>query len=199
MADYLQKDLLLDMAVSYEDFILEIKDLLSEIIAESELPNRSLVVKDNAGEKVTSFSVCVNEPPYPLDESEGVNSYTMTPVLNIEKPKKENLGTVILNISEWLFKQVAVPEGANVRMTSSRYKIIVPSGEKSTLLYVKELIKKRLAVYSTSEKPFGCCSLFEECSDARKCIHENKLYATACSYRHNLEHGRIFYGRNRNA
>ncbi len=45
---------------------------------------------------------------------------------------------------------------------------------------------------------FGCCSMFNECSDAKKCVHENKLYSKACMYRRHLDDGRIFYGKNRN-
>ena len=44
---------------------------------------------------------------------------------------------------------------------------------------------------------FGCCSRYEACSDAKQCIHPDKLFARACSYRRNLEQGRIFYGKNR--
>ncbi len=45
---------------------------------------------------------------------------------------------------------------------------------------------------------FGCCSKYEQCSDARKCIHAYKLYAKGCQYRKNLEKGLIFYGKNKN-
>lgn len=44
---------------------------------------------------------------------------------------------------------------------------------------------------------FGCCSRYEACSDAKKCIHPDQLFARACSYRRNLEQGKIFYGKNR--
>lgn len=43
---------------------------------------------------------------------------------------------------------------------------------------------------------FGCCSKYEECSDAKCCLHEDKFYAKGCYYRENLEQGRIFYGKN---
>lgn len=36
------------------------------------------------------------------------------------------------------------------------------------------------------------------CSDAKKCLHENKLYARNCIYGSHLAEGRIFYGKNRN-
>lgn len=45
---------------------------------------------------------------------------------------------------------------------------------------------------------FGCCSKYLECSDAKKCIHDDKLYSTSCMYRKNLESGKIFYGKNQN-
>ena len=45
---------------------------------------------------------------------------------------------------------------------------------------------------------FGCCHRYEACSDARKCIHPNLMMSLACSYRKNLESGRIFYGKNKN-
>ena len=52
--------------------------------------------------------------------------------------------------------------------------------------------------YVSKAARFGCCSYFEKCSDAQKCVHENKLYSKACIYRENLDQGRIFYGKNRN-
>lgn len=45
---------------------------------------------------------------------------------------------------------------------------------------------------------FGCCGRYVECSDAKQCIHPDKLFARACAYRRNLEKGKIFYGKNKN-
>jgi hypothetical protein len=45
---------------------------------------------------------------------------------------------------------------------------------------------------------FGCCSRYVECSDAKKCIHEDFLLSLCCQYRINLLNNGIFYGRNRN-
>lgn len=45
---------------------------------------------------------------------------------------------------------------------------------------------------------FGCCSRFNKCSDAKKCIHPDKQYAKNCWYQENLKQGKIFYGVNRN-
>jgi hypothetical protein len=46
--------------------------------------------------------------------------------------------------------------------------------------------------------PFGCCHRFIECSDKRRCIHNDKLFARGCMYRENLNKGLIFYGKNKN-
>lgn len=45
---------------------------------------------------------------------------------------------------------------------------------------------------------FGCCSKYQECSDKKKCVHCDPLYATACMYRKHLENNNIFYGINKN-
>lgn len=46
---------------------------------------------------------------------------------------------------------------------------------------------------NTNTIPFGCCSRYKECSDAKKCIHPDKERAEHCQYRKNLESGKIFY------
>lgn len=47
-------------------------------------------------------------------------------------------------------------------------------------------------------KTFDCCSRYEACSDAKRCVHPDPAYASGCRYCKNLNQGRIFYGRNRN-
>ena len=45
---------------------------------------------------------------------------------------------------------------------------------------------------------FDCCSRYEACSDAMRCIHPIPNFSIKCAYRKNLKKGKIFYGRNRN-
>ncbi|WP_026395331.1 hypothetical protein [Acetobacterium malicum] len=45
---------------------------------------------------------------------------------------------------------------------------------------------------------FGCCHLYNECSDEKKCIQQNVTFSNRCYYKKNLNDGRIFYGENRN-
>ena len=46
---------------------------------------------------------------------------------------------------------------------------------------------------------YGCCGLYQQCSDEKVCLQASidREYAKGCSYRGNLENGRIFYGKNK--
>lgn len=45
---------------------------------------------------------------------------------------------------------------------------------------------------------FDCCSRYEQCSNAKRCIHPDPEFALWCSYRQKLAQGIIFYGKNKN-
>ena len=45
---------------------------------------------------------------------------------------------------------------------------------------------------------FDCCSRYEQCSDAKQCIHPDQTFAGGCRYRQRLRKGIIYYGKNRN-
>lgn len=47
-------------------------------------------------------------------------------------------------------------------------------------------------------KEFDCCSRYEECSNAKVCVHPDPAFSMLCGYRKILKSGRIFYGENRN-
>lgn len=55
------------------------------------------------------------------------------------------------------------------------------------------------AIIERGSKEFDCCSRYEKCSDARKCIHPDAAFGMKCGYRKNLREGRIFYGKNQSA
>ena len=64
-----------------------------------------------------------------------------------------------------------------------------------SLFVIRELLD---SFFVAGGSAFGCCSRYEKCSDAKKCLHENRLYALGCAYYQSLREGRIFYGKNRN-
>lgn len=47
-------------------------------------------------------------------------------------------------------------------------------------------------------KEFDCCSMVEQCSDARRCVHPDREFSLVCGYRKILGSGQVFFGKNRN-
>lgn len=45
---------------------------------------------------------------------------------------------------------------------------------------------------------FGCCHLYEQCSDKKQCIHKDIVFSNCCWYKENLKNNKIFYGKNKN-
>lgn len=45
-------------------------------------------------------------------------------------------------------------------------------------------------------EPFSCCSKYLECSNQKKCVHEDLIFALGCYYQKNLSVGKIFFGEN---
>jgi len=98
------------------------------------------------------------------------------------------------------FKVAQNKDGESVRMRKvvSRYDVFVRLDSKELLPYLERLMRNRLENYKSNEPGYGCCHLYKECSDAKRCLSKDKIYATVCAYRKNLEAGRIFYGKNKN-
>ncbi len=63
--------------------------------------------------------------------------------------------------------------------------------EPLSIVYMKELSE-------LGGESFGCCHRYVECSDALKCVHPDFLTSLACSYKKNLDTGKIYYGKNKN-
>lgn len=79
---------------------------------------------------------------------------------------------------------------------NSRIKIdgideVLALSEQLSIVYMKVLSE-------LGEESFGCCHRYVECSDALKCLHPDFLTSLACSYKKNLDKGRVFYGKNKN-
>lgn len=186
------KSSVIDMTKSC--IFLNISSLLSNIIDELELPPNGIIIKPNNGIKRKTSSIYINEPPFPATEKDFLKENTTQSILNIE----ETADTVILLVSKNAFDYVSLPEDIFAEEKSDFMKICFPIDHSELYTCIKSIVQFRVKHYTSSASLFGCCDRFMECSDAKKCVHENKLYSTSCMYRMNLESGRIFYGKNRN-
>lgn len=191
--------------ISFSDLEIDslwykIVSLLNKIIINLELPDKGLILKENLGTKIVTRSICINEPPYPAPENNSEKLYRIQSISKIE----ETINTINLTITESSMRHCSVPDNV-------KYKIIKGKNNKPTFVVfyfpkddtrffqlLEDTILYRLKTYISSATTFGCCSQYIACSDAKKCLHENKLYSTACQYRRNLENNKIFYGKNRN-
>lgn len=187
-----------DTDLTDNSFQSKILSILQNMIAELELPKKGLVLQKNIGKLKETFSIYINEPPYPATESDLDKINTTQSILNYEE--KEDL--VILTVKTTVFNKFECPKDIQYKYTDTKKKAFVkmyfPLDHSELYTYIKNAIYYRIKHYSSAADSFGCCSQFTECSDAKKCVHENKLYSTACIYRRNLENGKIFYGKNRN-
>ncbi len=178
----------------------KITSILNQIIIEQGLPYNSLYLYNNLSNKgvnkgsTITKSICIYEPEYPSiheNNKQGKNSI----IMNISI-----MGKIDLRIKEDQYKKVDAPVSAEVKKNISDkgfIHILFDLYDDNIFKYIIHSVEYCLKEYESSNH-FGCCSRFVECSDAKRCLHENTLYSKGCAYRSNLEAGRIFYGINKN-
>ena len=184
-----------------------IRDMLKELVNKYELPKNSLYLSENRGQKasdsIISYSICIWEPNYPpvANEVPGKNVIVVTIVPSTARSRPDDLDLLLreeqMNAINRRLPEDAekLPQTKSDNATGS-IRIRFKKGSNSLIDYLNEYTSHSIEHYVSKEDRFGCCSLFKKCSDARKCLHENKLYSKACIYRNNLEQGKIFYGNN---
>lgn len=178
---------------------------IENISKDEELPVGSLQLIENLSrdkKTVSSYSVSVLKPDYP--KGINPNGKVKNSLINIKRVSKKNnpVDILVVSIPDSILPMVRghFPDLSLVKKKSdpiTRANIEVDS--KKLDEFFNYVIKTVLDKYFTEgSDAFGCCSRFEACSDAKKCLHENKLYARNCIYGAHLAEGRIFYGKNRN-
>lgn len=184
-----------------------IVEKLQELILTKKLPANSLYLYSNRARKgsnadqVISKTICIWEPEYPVNkntpEAIGQN-------FRILKVTAKANGQIVLTVRKTQFDEltdsftVTANKKGGKEEKGKFYDVTFSSSDDPQILsYIMANVEYCLKHYRSSSS-FGCCSQFIRCSDERQCLHENKLYSTGCYYRHNLEAGRIFYGKNRN-
>lgn len=199
---------LMDDNTCSDNWKTNVREMLEVLVAEYELPSGSLFLSDNVGQKdpstIISHSVCIWEPDYPAMPNNVPEQNKL--VLTATMPLKTDKSVLEFSVRKEQEKDLHqfLPADAEI-MTETKTDIETRSVRiriKSTSPNLTDYIKKHTAYciqrYQSKADRFGCCSLMEECSDAMRCLHVNKLYSKSCMYRENMENGRIFYGKNRN-
>lgn len=190
------------------DWRLRINEVLQMLIKEFELPEGSLYLSNNYGQRKDnpiSHSVCIWEPDFPstANEQPQQNKLVLTIVPSKVKSRPDDLDLFVKEMQEGdLHNQLPVDaeilERTKADLSSNTIRIRIKRTSPNLIDYIRANTIYCIRGYVSKAARFGCCSEFIKCSDARKCVHENKLYSKACMYRDHLDQGRIFYGKNRN-
>ena len=193
------------------DWKQDVRAMLDDLVSEYELPEGSLYLSDNKGQtektkdKLISHSVCIWEPDFPpmKNERRGQNKLVMTIVPSTVQSRPDDLDLNLRELQEGDLHQYLPEDAESLKRTKSdistgTVRIRMKKNSPNLVEYIKQNTIYCIKGYVSKAARFGCCSQFIKCSDAKKCLHANKLYSKACIYRGNLEHGRIFYGKNKN-
>ena len=191
-----------------------LQELAEEIVRAWDLPQRSVIVNPNYGKegksnegRIVSYSISVNEPAYPATKEElSDEKRTRNPCVTFKASgTKARQGFIEITLRTAVLERIKLPQGAvslplsKTNIENDCKDVAIPMDAPDVPDFFKSVVELKLKLYKSAfASPFGCCSQHEECSDAKRCIHPNRLYSTACAYRNNLESGRIFYGKNRN-
>lgn len=190
----------IDVSEEDERWKKNLQTMLDKLISVWNLPEKSLYLGKNIGRisnNVTSYSVCIYEPEYPKIPNRKLDQSKNSVVMNI-KEKKDKLD-LIIGVSQYenvLYDDVL--ESKKLKSDPNNIHIVFAKNDERLCEYVKLHTEYRIKHYSSKASTFGCCSKFNQCSDAKRCVHENRLYSMACLYRAHLDAGEIFYGKNRN-
>lgn len=171
--------------------------IFNNIIGELNLPDNSLRIYENKSkkdkEKTISYSICVYEPEYPASKKEDITRRTI--IFNVKQIGKTNDSSFKITISDNLFFEIMEIQQHNILNNTVN---VIFKDVDGLITFSERAIRIFLNKYVSKSQPFGCCDKYIECSNARECVHINRLYSKACMYRKNLEEGRIFYGENKN-
>lgn len=187
------------------NWMILLNAVLDDIAQKEELPEKSLLFIENIGrvkKEVTSYTVALRKPDYP--KGINPNGTAKNALINIKvlQTRSEPIERLSISIPDSLLVKVGneFPNIPLVKKKSDTVTRAVISVENTELqAFFDYVIKSVMDKYfKEGSDTFGCCHLFKECSEAKKCLHENKLYARSCVYGRHLAEGRIFYGKNRN-
>lgn len=187
----------------FKSFYEQLQVVIDNIIVTHDLPNNSIHLYSNISSKgvnagkETSKSICIFEPEYPPKASTSKAPGKNFIILKVQENKDSSVTLFIRNEQ---MAQITVPTTATIKIVKSDkvfQHVIFKNNDSSIYSFIRENILYCLANYKATSS-FGCCSRFIECSNAKRCVHENKIYSMGCKYRMNLDSGKIFYGENKN-
>ena len=171
------QDELIEVAAS-EEWQMKLSSKFAGIEEELGLMKHSFSIMANIGKEgmVSSYAICVYEPDL------------------VEDRRDSSRNTVLARVKEDVLKSNAnIVEVYSKSFGKNDEKKRFEKNSDEFIECLIECIRTGINSYVPKAEGFACCSRYEACSESKKCIHPNLLYAKACQYRKNLEEGKIFY------
>lgn len=172
-------------AIGIKNFIEKIS---SEIIISHNIPENFImcILNHQPATGYESESVWLTEP---------VTGKLSKMAFNCNVKGKKNNKYFSFAIKNDLINKIHIPENAeikNIKSDKLNTYINFNIWNDYVVKFMKDIIIYYVETFEPSDK-FGCCSKYKECSEAKKCLHNDKFYSRACWYKKNLEAGKIFY------
>lgn len=111
---------------------------------------------------------------------------------------KSNIEFTLLSCDISIYNALSlVPTSTKELKSPQNYIQCTFAAQSEAVSAAKDIVNESIRVYEPTEH-FGCCGLYEKCSDAKQCLHKDLVRSKSCYYKKNLESGKIFYGKNAN-
>lgn len=112
-------------------------------------------------------------------------------------PKKNGKGSGKIKACPEILIALGQATAGEAKQTA--FSVVAMNTENDVIALIEALkVRKRYLFRNLITETFGCCNDFMRCSEAECCIHQNDRFYNGCTYRTNLEQGKIFYGSKRN-
>ena len=181
---------------SMKEILSLLETNLSNLCQEETLLDGTFRINHRYADDSNNFGYAVDifEKSYPPSDNHLDGTYAAASVCFFEfDTTKKYEGYIKITISSNSLNEIGKIPSAVGEIGSDQSSFRVPPTAVDDIVnFIVKACKLRVHNYK-SNNSFGCCSRFKECSDAKKCLHPNLLYATGCAYRKNLENGKIFY------
>lgn len=172
-----------------EGWQVRLTAILPALEQELHLIEHSLSVLVNPGKdnRISSYAVCVYEPDLVEDKRNGSRNTVLARIR--EGILKSNPDIVAVDSRNPGLKEF----GEAVEDINGRFSVRMDKNSEIFVKCLENCIRYGIENYVPKAAAFACCARYKECSEKKRCIHPNTLYAKACAYRKNLENGRVFY------
>lgn len=168
-------------------WMVDTQNVLDELIVEKKLPKKSLYLAVNRGrlhkDNITSYSVCIYEPEYPVINNNKADITRNSIVMKITDQSK---GMIRLYVNKSMFNEIDCFNDCDIKENKSdeaNIHIWTDINNPGIAEYIKKCTEYKLKHYSAKASTFGCCSKHAECREKGECLHVNKLYTMACMQR----------------